>query len=44
MSTTIIGFGEPGECFNPFCGYSDDHDHGDECTTDCPCGLGEVTE
>lgn len=30
------------ECFNPICGYDDEHLHGCDCTTDCPCGEGEV--
>jgi len=29
-----------GECFNAVCGFDADHEHGEECTTDCPCGLG----
>jgi hypothetical protein len=35
--------GDTDECFNAICGNSDRHFHGpDDCTTDCPCGLGEV--
>jgi len=29
------------ECFNALCGYDAFHNHGPECTTDCPCGEGE---
>ena len=32
-----------GECFNAICGYDDEHEHGDECTIDCPCGDGEMS-
>lgn len=32
------------ECFDPRCGYDDWHDHGDECTLTCPCGLGRMDE
>lgn len=31
------------ECFNALCGYDDDHEHGEECTIDCPCELGEMS-
>ena len=30
------------ECIDPLCGYDDTHNHGGECTTGCPCGLGTV--
>ncbi|ACZ32407.1 hypothetical protein Xcel_3408 (plasmid) [Xylanimonas cellulosilytica DSM 15894] len=30
------------ECLSALCGYDDNHLHGPECTTDCPCGTGEV--
>jgi len=30
------------ECFTALCGFDEYHRHGERCTTECPCGLGEV--
>lgn len=30
------------ECFNAICGFDEEHVHSENCTTDCPCGEGEV--
>lgn len=30
------------ECFNAICGFDEEHEHGEECTIDCPCGEGAV--
>jgi hypothetical protein len=31
------------ECFNAICGYDDEHEHGDQCTIDCPRGEGRMS-
>lgn len=33
----------PSECVNALCGHDAEHDHGPDCTTDCPCEAGTVT-